>query len=61
MRKLFVNAEPGALLSGEMRDLCRTFSNQAEVSVAGSHFIQEDSSDEIGEALARWLDMTGPS
>ena len=61
VRKLFVNAEPGALLSGEMRDLCRTFSNQTEVSVAGSHFIQEDSPDEIGEALARWLDMTGPS
>ena len=61
VRKLFVNAEPGALLSGEMRDLCRTFSNQAEVTVAGSHFIQEDSPDEIGEALASWLDMTGPS
>ena len=56
MRKLFVNAEPGALLSGAMRDLCRTFSNQTEVSVAGSHFIQEDSPDEIGEALSSWLD-----
>ena len=56
VRKLFVNAEPGALLSGEMRDLCRTFPNQTEVTVAGSHFIQEDSPNEIGEALASWLD-----
>ncbi|MBS29052.1 MAG: haloalkane dehalogenase [Alphaproteobacteria bacterium] len=54
--KLFVNAEPGALLSdGPSRDFCRTWANQTEVIVKGSHFIQEDSPDEIGQALADWL------
>ncbi|MEO1064699.1 MAG: haloalkane dehalogenase, partial [Actinomycetota bacterium] len=41
--KLFVNADPGALLTGPQRDLCRTWPNLTEVTVAGSHFIQEDS------------------
>ena len=53
--KLFVNAEPGALIQGATRDFCRTFANQTEVTVAGSHFVQEDSPDEIGAALADWL------
>jgi len=53
--KLFVNAEPGAILIGEQRELCRTWPGQTEVTVRGSHFIQEDSPDEIGEAIANWL------
>ena len=53
--KLFVNAEPGALITGEVRDFCRTWKMQTEVTVAGSHFIQEDSADEIGQALGDWL------
>ena len=53
--KLFVNAEPGAILTGEQREFCRTWPNQTEVSVPGSHFIQEDSPDEIGGAIAAWL------
>ena len=53
--KLFVNAEPGAILTGEQREFCRGWLNQTEVTVNGSHFIQEDSPDEIGEALAAWL------
>ena len=53
--KLFVNAEPGALITGAMRELARSFPNQTEVTVAGSHFIQEDSPDEIGTALRDWL------
>lgn len=53
--KLFVNAEPGALITGNTRDFCRAWPNQTEVTVAGSHFIQEDSPDEIGAALADWL------
>lgn len=52
--KLFVNAEPGAILTGASRDFCRSWPNQTEVTVAGSHFIQEDSPDEIGEAIAAW-------
>ena len=52
--KLFVNAEPGAILTGSMRDFCRTWPNQTELTVKGNHFVQEDSPDEIGEALAQW-------
>ena len=53
--KLFINADPGALLIGEQRDYCRTWPNQTEVTVKGSHFIQEDSPAEIGEALSDFL------
>jgi haloalkane dehalogenase len=54
--KLFVDAEPGAILRGAARDFCRSWPNQAEVRVGGIHFIQEDSPDEIGQAIARWLE-----
>lgn len=58
--KLFINAEPGAILGeGPSRDFCRTWANQTEVTVKGSHFIQEDSPDEIGRALADWLARIG--
>jgi len=52
--KLFINANPGAILIGGQRDFCRGWKNQTEVTVAGSHFIQEDSPNEIGAALADW-------
>jgi haloalkane dehalogenase len=53
--KLFVNAEPGSILVGLQREYARTWPNQTEVTVAGSHFVQEDSPDEIGRALADWI------
>jgi haloalkane dehalogenase len=53
--KLFVNAEPGAILIGAPRDFCRSWKNQTEVTVPGSHFIQEDSGPAIGRALASWM------
>ena len=53
--KLFINAEPGAILRGAARDFCRTWPNQSEVTVDGIHFIQEDSADEIGQAIVGWL------
>ena len=53
--KLFVNAEPGSILVGAQRDFARTWPNQLEVTVRGSHFIQEDSPHEIGVALRDWL------
>jgi haloalkane dehalogenase len=59
--KLFVNAEPGAILVGAQREFCRAWPNQAEVTVQSSHFIQEDSPDEIGRALAGWLARLGRS
>ena len=52
--KLFINAEPGAILTGEQREFCRKWQNQTEVTVSGNHFIQEDSPQEIGEALGSW-------
>lgn len=52
--KLFINAEPGAILTGEVRDFCRGFPNQTEVTVKGNHFVQEDSPEEIGTAIASW-------
>jgi haloalkane dehalogenase len=53
--KLFVNAEPGAILIGAQREFCRGWPNQQEVTVPGRHFIQEDSGAEIGQAIAAWV------
>jgi haloalkane dehalogenase len=52
--KLFVNADPGAILTDGAREFCRTWPNQEEVTVRGGHFVQEDSPAEIGEAVAGW-------
>jgi len=52
--KLFINAEPGAILVGPQREFCRSWRNQTEVTVAGIHFIQEDSPAEITDALVEW-------
>lgn len=52
--KLFINADPGAILIGAQREFCRSWKNQTEVTVKGSHFIQEDSPHEIGKAIAQW-------
>jgi haloalkane dehalogenase len=52
--KLFVNADPGAILIGPQREFCRAFSNQTEVTVVGNHFLQEDSPDEIASAISDW-------
>lgn len=54
--KLFINAEPGSILIGPQREYCRSWPNQQEVTVKGTHFIQEDSPVEIGQAVARWMD-----
>ncbi len=53
--KLFINAEPGSILTGRQRAFCRTWPNQREVTVKGTHFIQEDSPDEIGAAVADFV------
>ncbi|MFT5482212.1 MAG: haloalkane dehalogenase [Halieaceae bacterium] len=53
--KLFVNADPGTVLIGRQREFCRSWPNQKEVTVKGLHFIQEDSPDEIGQAVVSWL------
>jgi haloalkane dehalogenase len=53
--KLFINADPGTILTGPQREFCRGWPNQEEITVRGSHFIQEDSPREIGEAVARFV------
>ena len=53
--KLFINADPGSILVGPQREFCRTWPNQQEVTVKGSHFIQEDSPAEIGRAIASFV------
>ncbi len=57
--KLFVNCEPGSILVGSQREFARSWPNQREVTVAGSHFVQEDSPHEIGEAIHDWLGSLG--
>ncbi len=52
--KLFINAEPGAILTGAQRAFCRSWPNQHEVTVRGNHFLQEDAPAEIGRAIAEW-------
>jgi haloalkane dehalogenase len=54
--KLFINAEPGSILVGPMREFCRSWPNQEEITVPGIHFIQEDSGAEIGQATARFIE-----
>lgn len=53
--KLFVNADPGMILVGAPREFCRTWPHQDEVTVKGLHFVQEDSPDEIGEAVSHFV------
>jgi haloalkane dehalogenase len=55
--KLFIAAEPGAILVGRAREFCRGWPNQQVAEVKGIHFIQEDSPDEIGVELESF--MTG--
>ena len=53
--KLFINADPGSILTGRQREYCRSWPNQREVTVKGAHFVQEDSPDEIGQAVAAFV------
>ena len=53
--KLFINADPGSILTGKQREFCRSWPNQEEVTVKGTHFMQEDSPDEIGKAVSNFV------
>src|SRR5262249_26620189 len=53
--KLFISAEPGALMGPRARQFCRSWPNQREVAVKGIHFLQEDSPAEIGMALQTFV------
>ena len=58
--KLFLRAEPGAILANE-GDLAfiRSLPELTEVKIAGRHYVQEDSPDEIGRAVASWIGKLG--
>ncbi len=58
--KLFINADPGSILVGRQRELCRAWPNQTEVTVKGRHFLQEDSPDEIGQSIAEFVRRIRP-
>jgi haloalkane dehalogenase len=54
--KLFVDAEPGVFITGRIRELASSFPNQQRIEVKGLHFLQEDSPDEVGRAIASWIE-----
>jgi haloalkane dehalogenase len=53
--KLFIDVEPGLAMTDRERSFVRTFPNQTEATVKGLHFAQEDSPDEIGDAIAEFV------
>ena len=53
--KLFINAAPGSILVSRQRELCCAWPNQTEVTVKARDFVQEDSPDEIGQAVADFV------
>jgi haloalkane dehalogenase len=54
--KLFIDVEPGVFISsGRIKNLARSFPNQHHVVLEGLHFVQEDRPDEVGRAIAGWL------
>jgi haloalkane dehalogenase len=58
--KLFLKAEPGGILAGgKVLEHARSLPAQTEVTVKGVHFVQEDSPDEIGRAVAGWMKTLG--
>ncbi len=52
--KLFINSQPGAIIVGAREEFCRSFKNQTEVEVEGTHYVQEESPAAIGKALSDW-------
>jgi haloalkane dehalogenase len=53
--KLFIDAEPAGFLIGAQREFCRVWPNQQTVTIKGSHFLQEEAPDEVGDATARFV------
>ena len=58
--KLFINGDPGSILTGRQRAFCRRWPNQTELTVRGIHYLQEDSPHEIGRAVAQFLGALDP-
>ena len=54
--KLFIKGEPGGMLSaGRDVEFAQSLPAQTEVTVAGVHYLQEDSPDDIGRAVDAWM------
>ena len=53
--KLWFDVSEGVLVSGSRREFAGTLPNQRVIQIEGRHFVQEDSPDEIGQAIAEWL------
>lgn len=53
--KLYFEVDPGTILLGRQREFCRAWPNQTQVNVPGNHFVQEDSADLIGPAVADFV------
>jgi haloalkane dehalogenase len=53
--KLFVEADPGRILVGALRERCRAFPHQTRVTVPGLHYPQEDSPREVASAVIAWI------
>ncbi|MGQ0849139.1 MAG: haloalkane dehalogenase [Actinomycetota bacterium] len=51
--KLYIHAEPGFFSPGNSA-ATKDWPNQRTVTVRGHHFLQEDSGEEIGAAIAAW-------
>lgn len=52
--KLFVKSEPGTTVPNALA-FCRSWPAQSEITVRAIHYPQEDAPDEVGTALAAWL------
>src|SRR5271165_4056906 len=53
--KLLVRGAPGTLVRGRVLETVRAWPNQTEVAVKGVKFLQEDSPEEIGTAIADFV------
>lgn len=53
--KLFIDAEPAGFLIGAQREFCRAWPNQEHVTVQGAHFLMEDSPEDVGNAIVKFV------
>src|SRR5437868_1374128 len=52
--KFFIRSDPGTM-SPSALGVCRAWPTQSEITVRGLHYPQEDSPDEVGQALVNWM------
>jgi len=53
--KLLIRAEPGYLLKNRLYDIAMAWPNQTEATVQGDHYLQETTPDEVGAAIANFV------